>query len=227
MVRSTDNPTKEAYAELQKAYDHFNHTLFAEKLPACLITLQRKTRTYGYFSQDRFQHTQKGSLTDEIAMNPDHFKTKPLPEVLSTLVHEMAHLQQAYFGRPSRKGYHNKEWASIMKAIGLIPSDTGEPGGNCVGQHMSHYIESSGTFDQTCKTLLSGGFRLSWADNFNGQKEKPKLGRIKYTCDMCKLNAWAKPLVLLVCGACQQPLLAENDSYADSSFLEDLQQDPN
>jgi hypothetical protein len=30
---------------------------------------------------------------------------------LSTLVHEMAHLQQNHFGKSSRTGYHNKEWA--------------------------------------------------------------------------------------------------------------------
>ena len=27
------------------------------------------------------------------------------------LVHEMAHLQQHHFGKPSRMSYHNKEWA--------------------------------------------------------------------------------------------------------------------
>ncbi len=98
------NPTKETYSELQKAYDHFNQTLFSNKLPACLITLQRKPHTAGYFSPDRFQHTRTKAVTDEIAMNPDHFKTRDLSNVLSTLVHEMVHLQQAYFGNPSRKG---------------------------------------------------------------------------------------------------------------------------
>jgi len=45
-----NNPTEEAYTELQKAYDFFNHALFGNKLPPCLITLQRKARTYGYFA---------------------------------------------------------------------------------------------------------------------------------------------------------------------------------
>lgn len=206
-----NNPTEEAYTELQKAYDFFNHALFGNKLPPCLITLQRKARTYGYFSPSRFEHTQIGTLVDEISMNPDHFKTESLPKVLSTLVHEMVHLQQAYNGTPSRKGYHNKEWSNMMKAVGLISSDTGKPGGNPVGQHMSHYIEPDGIFEKSCQTLIKNGFKLSWADKFGYQKSKKSTGRLKYTCSNCKLNAWAKPDVLLFCGSCQLALVNQTD----------------
>src|SRR5205809_476125 len=48
------NPTEQAYRELQQAYDVFNRRLFAGQLPPCLITMQRKNRTYGYFSGDRW-----------------------------------------------------------------------------------------------------------------------------------------------------------------------------
>lgn len=202
-----NNPTKETYTELQKAYDFFNHALFENKLPLCLITLQRKSRTYGYFSPNRFEHTQIGTLTDEISMNPDHFKTESLPKILSTLVHEMVHLQQAYQGTPSRKGYHNKEWSNMMKAVGLISSHTGNPGGDRVGQSMSHYIESGGRFEIACQNLLENGFRLSWADKFGAQKSKKSIGRLKYTCSKCSLNVWAKPDVLLICGTCQLNLI--------------------
>jgi len=42
------DPTRQNYAELQTAYEHFNAALFAGKLPSCLITLQREKRTCGY-----------------------------------------------------------------------------------------------------------------------------------------------------------------------------------
>ncbi len=212
MAKITTNPTKETYAELQKAYDFFNRALFSGKLPHCLITLQRRAHTQGYFSLHRFQHTSKKEmLADEIAMNPDHFKTEPLTKILSTLVHEMVHVQQAYFGTPSRKGYHNKQWANMMDAVGLIPSSTGEAGGERVGQHMSHYTSRGGKFDQACKTLLASGFKLSWADKFGDQKIKPSVGRIKYTCESCNLNAWAKQNVALICGECGITLSPENE----------------
>jgi hypothetical protein len=48
-------PTEQAYAELQHAYDVFNMQLFGGTLPPCLITMQRRPRTYGYFSRDRWK----------------------------------------------------------------------------------------------------------------------------------------------------------------------------
>jgi hypothetical protein len=42
-------------------------------------------------------------------------------------VHEMAHVWQHAHGKPSRNGYHNKEWAAKMDERGLIPSDTHPP----------------------------------------------------------------------------------------------------
>ena len=122
------NPTEKAYAELQQAYDVFNTALFDGQLPPCLITMQRKNGTYGYFAGGPLRNADGEELTDEIAMNPAHFATRSAEEVLSTLAHEMVHLWQHHCGKPSRPAYHNREWAVMMKAVGLIPSDTGAQG---------------------------------------------------------------------------------------------------
>lgn len=159
------SPTSTTYNELQVAFDHFNKALFENKLPQCLITLQRKKRTYGYFSSERFI-TSKGTKTDEIAMNPSYFAVCPPEEVLQTLVHEMAHLWQFHFGKPSRGGYHNKEWAAKMENIGLMPSSTGKEGGAKTGDCMSDYIIIGGRFEKACNQLLTNSFRISWADRF-------------------------------------------------------------
>ncbi len=156
-------PTQETYSALQAAYEHFNQELFEGALPECLITLQRKEkRVYGYFWSQRFEEIGSGEKTDEIAMNPQHFKSRTIEAVLSTLAHEMVHQWQAYFGTPSRKAYHNKEWADKMESIGLMPSDTGKPGGNRTGQQMTHYIIPGGVFELACANLLSEGFKLGY-----------------------------------------------------------------
>ena len=98
-------------------------------------------------------------MTDEIALNPAHFAGRTPAEMLSTLVHEMAHLWQHHFGKPSRSGYHNKEWAAKMREIGLIPTDTGQPGGKDTGQKVTHNIEEGGRFDQACTAFLATGTR--------------------------------------------------------------------
>ena len=129
-------PTKQAYTELQTAYDFFNRKLFSGKLPPCLITMQRKNRTLGYFSGNRWAD-RTGAVTDEIAMNPMHFSGRSVEDVLSTLAHEMAHLWQHHCGTSSRNGYHNREWGAKMDEIGLCPSQMGAYRPDGQGQAIS------------------------------------------------------------------------------------------
>lgn len=156
-------PTESAYLELEKAFDFFNEKLFGGELPNCLITFQRKARTYGYYAASRFMH-RGGSTTDEIAMNPSYFSVVPLEEIMQTLVHEMTHQWQEYFGTKGRRGYHNIEWAEKMESIGLMPSSTGKPGGAKTGDQMMDYIIEGGPFQVHLTDLLSQDFAISWSD---------------------------------------------------------------
>jgi hypothetical protein len=204
-------PTQETYTALQTAYEHFNRYLFGGALPDCLITLQRKEkRVHGYFWSQRFEDINNGDRTDEIAMNPQHFKHRTIEQVLSTLVHEMAHQWQSHCGTPPRKAYHDKQWAQKMQSIGLMPSDTGQVGGKTTGQSMTHYIIAGGLFEQVCASLLSDGFKLAWGEiSLNLDTDKGGGGgsakgstRAKFTCPNCQANAWGKPTLNLVCGDC-------------------------
>jgi len=223
-------PSLETYGELQTAYDHFNAELFDGALPACLITLQREKHTYGYFSPKRFG-AEDGRVTDEIAMNPTFFAVQPVSEVMQTLVHEMAHLWQAHFGKPSRRGYHNKEWGAKMEAIGLMPSSTGQPGGKKLGEKMADYPIPGGRFEAACESLQTEAFRITWRDRVPALRPTPprpegedggedeadapegteaakpnKSNRYKYSCPGCSLNVWGKPGLRLMCADCSQSL---------------------
>jgi hypothetical protein len=125
----------------------------------------------------------------------------------------MVHLWQHHCGKPARTGYHNKEWAVMMKAVGLVPSSTGAPGGKETGQHVSHYIEAGGAFDRACAELVTLGFEVPyvelWAEAEEKTRKKKAASKTKYTCPGCGLNAWAKPDVVLLCGACEVELEAE------------------
>ena len=142
----------------------------------------------------------------------------------STLVHEMAHLWRHYLGPLNRNGerktngYHCSVWAREMLRIGLIPSDTGAPGGKMTGYRMTHFIEEGGPFDCECQALLESGFQINWADRIvrpnvpnhdpNDPGEQPqKKDRVKFTCPGCALNAWAKPSAKFACVTCNQRLI--------------------
>jgi len=157
-------PTEVAYTEFQAAYDHYNAALFDSTLKPCLISIQRQASSYGYYSRNRFVHRDGSSMTDEIALNPEYFGVVPLLEILQTLVHEMAHAWQHQKGTPSRRAYHNLEWANKMEAIGLMPSVTGQPGGRRTGEKMADYMIQGGRFHVATKALLATGFQVSWHD---------------------------------------------------------------
>jgi len=207
------SPTQQTYKTLDDAYRFFNARLFGGQLPPCLITMQRSKKAYGYFAGGRFGSADGNQVTDEIALNPSHFRSRTTEESLSTLVHEMAHLRQHHFGKPSRTGYHNKEWAGMMRAVGLIPSDTGAPGGKEVGQKVSHYIEPGGRFAEACAELIGQGFTALyvelWTEGDAARRKKKTASKTCYTCPSCGLNAWAKPQVTLICGDCDEALEAE------------------
>ncbi|WP_457811903.1 SprT-like domain-containing protein [Sinorhizobium meliloti] len=210
-VDITIKPTRETYDRLQQAYDHFNKALFEGALPNALITLQRRKGTYGYFAGAKFQRDD-GKPADEIALNPAHFHNRPLKEILATLAHEMVHLWQHHHGEPGRGRYHNREWATKMKEIGLQPTDTGNEGGNEIGERVGHFIIEKGPFDSAADKLLGKEFILVWKEapavtpDAKGEGEAQpvtpqKSGtRVRYCCPECDLKAWAKHDARLMCG---------------------------
>ena len=207
------HPTRRTYTSLDAAYDHFNRELFGGQLPACLITMQRHKGAYGYFSGARFiSIDDPEEVTDEIALNPAHFAGRPTSATLSTLAHEMAHLWQHHFGKPSRSRYHNKEWAAKMREIGLIPVSHDHPGKE-TGQKVSHTIEPGGRFERACTAYLATGAAFLYHDRAgegeDATRKKKAASKTKYTCPSCGMNAWAKPDAHLICGDCGEAMGAE------------------
>jgi predicted SprT family Zn-dependent metalloprotease len=202
-------PTHDTYTQFDRAYDYFNDALFAGNLPSCVITMQRHRKAYGYFHGSTWIDAKGKTITDEIAMNPDKFGARSTAETLSTLVHEMCHLWQHHFGKPSRGRYHNKEWAAKMEEVGLIPSDTGEAGGRKTGEKVSHYIQPEGPFERACSALSADGFTVPWMaltdSEEETQRQKAKrASKTKYACLSCGTNIWGKPGVRAACADCNE-----------------------
>lgn len=203
------DPTTTTYAHLRHAYGFLNRVLFENSLPQCLITMQRKKRVMGYYSNGRFTSFDGLTTTDEIALNPNHFVLGD-KETLSTLAHEMTHLWQHHHGNASRPGYHNAEWATKMISIGLIPSHTGQSGGNQIGQRMSHYIEPGGAFDKAASELIQKGFVVAYTEKASHEQQilkiKKSASKTRFCCSKCGQIAWAKPDSEIGCLPCNRPL---------------------
>ena len=222
-----ETPSDQVYGPLQTAYELFNRALFDSQLPDCLITLQRKARTKGYFARNRFSSMDGDAQTDEIAMNPAHFRVRPPRETASTLVHEMCHLWQHHFGTPRRPGYHDRQWAAKMLELGLQPSSTGAPGGKTTGYQVSHYILPDGRFDRAWATMERAGLAIGWGDAFTegngGERAKPK--RLKFVCPNCGANVMGKATTDVRCNPCDVVMVSAGGAVeADHSGKRDLQE---
>lgn len=228
--------TTAQFKTLDDLYKFYNESIFNGELAECIVNMSRHGGAYGFFAANRWRSNQadKG-VVHEISINPDYMNRTD-KEWHSTLVHEMCHLWQEDHGKPSRSGYHNKEWAKKMIEVGLMPSDTGEPEGKMTGQSVTHYVIEGGTFDRVFNTLKTEdleALRLKYRPTVAALSFKPgarseeegeegkegeggedqKKGRqgvkVKYTCP-CGNNVWGKPDLRLRCNECEGDFEAQD-----------------
>jgi hypothetical protein len=205
------NPTTELWTALAKSFDFFNEELFGSELDASKVMLNasRRSRAAGFYRPRSWtgEGNRKEGGIDEISINPDHMGHKTPRRILSTLVHEMAHMWQEHFGKPSKKGYHNKEWANKMEEVGLMPSDTWGPGGKKTGPKVSHYVIEGGVFDEAFKKMPKE-LQLPFV-GLNIKGPKKKVGYHKFVCveENCRQVVRAKESAKIACVPCS---LAKN-----------------
>lgn len=208
-------PTMSAFSALQAAYDYFNVELFQSRLPPCMILLHRHKGANGYFWPERFGRADNGDLKlDEIALNPAVMNGRSVTDTLSTLVHEMCHLEQKAFGKMPKGGYHDKAWGRLMKAVGLQPVAIGKPAGVEVGTKVTHEIIKGGPFAVACAKLLKTGYALPYHERVVTPEQETRAkaqrqSKTKFCCPECGANAWGKPTLNIVCGDCDETMEAD------------------
>lgn len=200
--------TQDFYDKMQHSYDYFNENLFENELPQCMITLQRKSGAYGYYKKNAFTNSENENIA-EIALNPNEFN-RPIKDILSTLVHEQAHLLHDIRGYVSRRGFHSKHWCEIMKGIGLQPITMKGEDCDTGGAKMSHRILEGDIFDSTCDDLLKEiTFDLTSILEIKEKKEK-KTTKFIYVCPECNEDVTCKRNdKRIICGDCSVEMRVE------------------
>lgn len=191
-MKEEKTPTLDSYEAILQAYDFFNQALFSGQLPKVIITYHRQRRVMGYASIARWVNS-KREFVDELAVNPEYFAQYPLVEICQTLCHEMVHIWQAHFGKPGRRGYHNKEWAKKMKSIGLMPSSTSKPGGSETGENMMDYILVDGPFLKVCQKLIKKKFKIPWVDRYPTYRQEVPILAFSSEEEPIELDKACKP----------------------------------
>jgi hypothetical protein len=206
-------PTSEQYEAFQVAFKHFNDTLFKGNLPPVMLTVASRAKSFGYYIAQHWRR--RGTSAErigEIALCREHLG-RDERAVAGTLVHEMMHHWQHVAGKPSRRGYHNREWADRMVAAGLMPSNTGQPGGKRTGQRVTHYIIAGGPFERAFENLAPGLMLPFISDappsGAHSPGKKVDASKVRFTCFECSDNAWGKPTLQIGCRKCGVPMTAD------------------
>lgn len=178
----------ERACELYRFFDLFNRRFFEGKLPTPVISFRTgRVSSLGWYRVGR----NEVGVKDQINLNSKHLE-RPKYQTLTTLLHEMIHEWQDYFGKHSKGYYHNKQFRLKTKELG-IPSDS-----------RGHTIDITDPFVGFCK---KHGVDFAQLDDFRKQggysKVKRPRGRSKlhkYTCGCT--NIWAAIKVIASCKQC-------------------------
>lgn len=201
-------PTETQFAAYQQMFTYFNRRLFENSLSNCMLSFsRRRISSHTLFTSGQWRE-ETGSATPEISLNFKQLnKGQPL-EVMAMLVTQMVHLWQEQYGQPSRKGYYNREWAKKMEEIGLIPSSTGLPGGNRIGQGIKYYIEVNGPFEQVFRGMPIDFLLPFRPEAFKGKIRGGFSVKEMYRCIGCGTKVWGKSGLGIMC-ECGEVLVGE------------------
>ena len=184
---------KESVKNLEELFDLFNEKLYKGELEKPIISIQAdpKNSCYGWCTTQKVWETTDGESYYEINMCAEHL-TRPLEEIVATLLHEMAHLYNLMHEIKdcNASQYHNKKFKACAEEHGLLVEKT-------------RYGWSQTTLNDEVKEIvkdLDYKFELARKPKQKGSKSKSKYKY--YECPCCGVKFYSVHTINAVCEDC-------------------------
>ena len=199
---------------LNKIFDLLNEEFFENELSRPTITIQSTPRAYGHFSLREDTWVSKLGGTHEINIGAGTL-SRPIEEVVSTLLHEMVHYYNYERGvQDCSRGntYHNRKFREEAERRGLIVEHSDKYG-------WSHTSPSDLLLDFVLENDLSdilinrnefSGFQMGGTGTHSGTPITPtakKSSSRKYICPCCGTSIRATKNVNIGCLDCGAPMI--------------------
>ena len=199
---------------LNKIFDLLNEEFFENELSRPTITIQSTPRAYGHFSLREDTWVSKLGGTHEINIGAGTL-SRPIEEVVSTLLHEMVHYYNYERGvQDCSRGntYHNRKFREEAERRGLIVEHSDKYG-------WSHTSPSDLLLDFVLENNLSdilinrnefSGFQMGSTGTHSGTSITPtakKSSSRKYICPCCGTSIRATKKVNIGCLDCGAPMI--------------------
>ena len=199
---------------LNKIFDLLNEEFFENELSRPTITIQSTPRAYGHFSLREDTWVSKQGGPHEINIGAGTL-SRPIEEVVSTLLHEMVHYYNYERGvQDCSRGntYHNRKFREEAERRGLIVEHSDKYG-------WSHTSPSDLLMDFVLENDLSeilinrnefSGFQMGGTETHSGTSITPtakKSSSRKYICPCCGTSIRATKKVNIGCLDCGVPMI--------------------
>lgn len=224
----------ELYGKIQTVIDELDKRFFSgakkEKIPQLVFAINNKCRTcvVAYVQPDALYDKKTDTKLQYMGINPDYLDRK-LEEIISTVCHELCHVYEHAYIHIPRGGYHDKQWAELMRDCGLEPKYQ-----NSSKTAVTHTVIKDGVFEK----FVSDFKEKYGEDYFNivsysaevARRTRKELGieddeddspradnadkpikvynrnKIKYVCASCGMSLWGKGNLYIICGNCSEQL---------------------
>ena len=194
---------------LETAFDVFNEVYFENSLPKAVITIQSSPKSFGYITVHKVWKDSEDS-SHEINIGAEYL-SRPIENVLATLMHEMVHLYCLVNGiRDTSNGgrYHNKRFKAedekrdlkieYAKYIGYsVTSPTDRfievIKENSLSAEINHCRTTGSVLPLPAEGGDDGGIS-------GGSLGKKKSSTRKYVCQHCGISVRATKDINIICG---------------------------
>ncbi|MBD5531709.1 MAG: SprT-like family protein [Lachnospiraceae bacterium] len=205
---------------LEKIYRELNADKFGGELEEPIITIVNTPRAYGHVTCSKVWRVAKkdGEETRYELNISSETMTRPIENVVATMLHEMTHIYHLMNGIQdvSRGGsYHNKKFKEKAESVGLIITQIPVHGWTHTepSEELIDYIISKGWTEIAMNRggLSQFGGTAGGADSDrtdgNGKKIKKPSSTRKYICPACGMSVRATRDVRIKCADCDELMI--------------------
>ena len=224
----------ELYSKIQMVIDEIDSYFFSgkgkQKLPEVVFAINERCKTcvLAYVNPEALYDKARAKKLQYLAINPAYLN-RDSQEILATICHELCHVYEHAYIHIPRGGYHDKQWAELMKECGLEPVYN-----NKSKTSVHHKIIEGGIFEDFVKqfkeehgedffNIVSYSSEVErqarkalgleegegedegelGPDNADKPVKKYNRNKIKYACPECKAKVWGKAGLNIYCLYCE------------------------
>ena len=192
---------------LEDAYGVFNREYFNGELPMVMITIQSSLKAYGHCTTKKIWASGSDRYY-ELNLSAEYL-SRPIENVLATLVHEMVHIycMEAGIKDTSNNGrYHNKRFKTEAEMRDLKIAYAPTIGWSVTEptEVFIRNVKNWGLYD-ACENYRLGALQTD--DSEGTDKPRKKSSTRKYYCPVCGNSVRATKDVNILCMDCNVQMI--------------------